>query len=575
MKHLCTHFLGFWRALVLSVVLAPVAAVLYAQDRNLLDNPEVEMRPNILLVVADDLGMFDIGAFGSEIRTPAIDSLAAEGRLFTSFYTSPTCSPTRAMLLSGTDAHAAGLGNMAERTAFNQEGAEGYEGYLSHRVVSVASLLRDAGYRTYMAGKWHLGMSADQLPNSRGFDESFALLQGGASYFNDMMGLTSMMPRALYRHNGDLVESLPDHFYATEFYADFIIDQIQQDTGGGQPFFAYLAFSAPHWPLQVRDEHLGLYRGRYDHGYDQLHGQRINAAKRLGIIRAGAESAPRPSHIKAWSELSPEQQKTQAKAMEIYASVIERMDHHLGRVISFLDETGKQKDTVIVFLSDNGADGSDRSKLKGNDTWLPEAWDLSFENMGRVGSYVYPGAGWARASVGPYRMYKSFLSEGGIRSPAIFSYKGISAKRIPVHEFVTVKDVAPTIMEFAGVSHPGDRYKGRDVRPMTGTSLKSFLDGKVSVLRDDEAFIGWELFGQRAIRKGDWKLLWLSSGPRWLATPESADQWGLFNLVEDPGETVNLVEREPRKFAELLEHWQRYSVDNNVILPLWDNPSDE
>lgn len=524
-------------------------------------------RPNILLVVADDLGMLDIGAFGSEIHTPSIDQLANQGVKLTNFYTSATCSPTRSMLLSGTDNHAAGIGNMIEHVAPNQRGQEGYEGHLSTSVVSVAKLLQEGGYQTMMAGKWHLGMKDELLPHRRGFNQSFILGQGGASYFNDMKGLLGVAPEAFYSRNGQTVTQLPDDFYASEYYADFIIDNIENNKQD-KPFFAYLAFTAPHWPLQVRDEHVDLYKDRYDDGYEALQKERVNKAKVLGLIPGDASLAAAPSHVVPWSELSVDDKKVQSRTMEVYSATVERMDYHLGRVIKYLEDKGELDNTFIVFMSDNGADGSDRTKLPGNEKWLPEAWDLSYENMGKKDSYVYPGPAWAWASGGNHRMYKEFLSEGGIHAPAIISFEKLQDKGSEVDALISVKDIAPTMLELAGITHPGDTYKGKKIKPMTGLSLMPILNGE-GALSSQDRVLGWELFGQKVIRKGDWKLLWLSSKPSWLVQPEGADQWGLYNLSQDPAEANNLVEQEPEKFAELLALWEQHSEEQGVILPVW------
>ncbi|MBX2849581.1 MAG: arylsulfatase [Acidiferrobacterales bacterium] len=538
-----------------------------AVTKNSVVDKSAAQRSNILLVVADDLGMLDIGAFGSEIRTPSIDQLAQRGVKLTNFYTSATCSPTRSMLFSGTDSHTAGIGNMIEHVAPNQRDKQGYEGHLSHRVVSVAKLLQDAGYQTFMAGKWHLGMTDELLPYRRGFDESFILGQGGASYFNDMMGLNAVVPDAHYRRNGETITELPDDFYASEYYADFIIEQID-NSPKDKPFFAYLSFTAPHWPLQVRDEHVDLYKGRYDAGYEVLQAERVAKAKDVGIIPMDAALAEPPAHVAAWSELSDQEKKVEARTMEVYSATVERMDHHLGRVLGYLEQNDELDNTLIVFMSDNGADGSDRSKLPGNDKWLPEAWDLSYENMGKKGSYVYPGPAWAWASGGNHRMYKEFLSEGGIHTPAIISYPTVSNQGGAVDDLISVQDIAPTMLEYAGVTHPGDSYEGREIASMTGLSLMPIVKGANSI-NADERVLGWELFGQRVVRKGDWKLLWLSSKPRWLVQPSGADEWGLYNLAQDPAEANNLVEQEPEKFAELLSLWEQYSEEQNVILPEW------
>ena len=524
-------------------------------------------RPNILLIVADDLGMLDIGAFGSEIRTPNIDQLAQQGVKLTNFYASATCSPTRSMLLSGADAHAAGMGNMIEHVSPNQKGKPGYEGHLSTDVVSVAKLLQDSGYQTYMAGKWHLGIKDELLPYRRGFDESFILGQGGASYFNDMMGLNAIVKEAIYRHNGETITELPDDFYASEYYADFIIDNLEKSSDD-KPFFAYLAFTAPHWPLQVRDEYVDLYKGRYDAGYEVLQAERVGKAKTVGIVPADAPLAAAPSHVVPWDELDEQQKKIESRTMEVYSATVERMDYHLGRVIDYLKQKGELDNTLIVFMSDNGADGSDRSKLPGNDKWLPEAWDLSYENMGKKGSYVFPGPAWAWASGGNHRMYKEFLSEGGIHTPAIIAYPSMQNKGTENSQLISVKDIAPTMLEFAGVQHPGTTYQGKTVKPITGLSLMPIINGEKAVTTDERT-LGYELFGQKVIRKGDWKLLWLSSKPRWLVKPDGADQWGLYNLAQDPAEANNLIEQEPEKFAELLALWEQYSEAQDVVLPVW------
>ena len=564
----CVSFIRkcFISCLVLS--LSACAVSTSNNSTNTLSQKTTVDKPNILLIVADDLGMLDIGAFGSEIRTPSIDQLAQQGVKLTNFYTSATCSPTRSMLFSGADSHTAGIGNMIEHVAPNQRDQEGYEGHLSFRVVSVAKLLQDAGYQTFMAGKWHLGMTDELLPYRRGFDESFILGQGGASYFNDMMGLNAIVPDAHYRRNGETITELPDDFYASEAYADFIIDQIDK-SDDEQPFFAYLSFTAPHWPLQVRDEHVDLYKGRYDDGYEALQSERVAKAKTVGIIPADAPLAAAPAHVKPWLELSEQEKLVEAKTMEVYSATVERMDYHLGRVIDHLQKRGELDNTLIIFMSDNGADGSDRSKLPGNDKWLPEAWDLSYENMGKKGSYVYPGPAWAWASGGNHRMYKEFLSEGGIHTPAIISYPTISIKGGAVNDLISVQDIAPTMLEFAGIEHPGDSYQGKAVAPMTGLSLMPIVAGETSLGFDDRV-LGWELFGQRVIRQGNWKLLWLTSKPRWLVQPAGADEWGLYNLAEDPAEANNLVDQEPEKFAELLALWEQYTQEQGVILPEWD-----
>ena len=560
-----------WLQLLAGFALVPMVLFIPARASSQdLSGQRENTRPNILLIVADDLGFTDIGAFGGEIRTPNIDALASAGLRLTDFHVGATCSPTRAMLLTGTDHHLAGLGTMIEHRAPNQVGHPGYEGYLNSRVVSVATLLRDAGYHTYMAGKWHLGMKPGQTPDARGFEQSFVLLQGGASHFSDARGLVPKVPYGLYRENGRPVEKLPDDFYSSAFYADRIIQNIEGDRRDNKPFFAYLAFTAPHWPLQARAEDIDRYRGKYDEGYAVLRERRLQKARQLGVVSGSAEFVSAMDASATWAGLSDEERKIEARKMEIYAAMVDSMDQHLGRVLQYLKDSGEYDDTLILFMSDNGAEGADRRKLPGVADWLESSFDQSYENMGRKNSYVYYGSGWAEASMGPFKMYKSFLSEGGIRSPAIVSYPRTSRGGRVNHSFASVLDIAPTLLEVAGVAHPGLHYQGKDVLPLSGKSMVGLINGTVQSVHDKDHVMGWELFDHRAVRKGPWKLLRLSSAPDWLVEPPNADHWALYNLSDDPGETNDLSGERPELVEQLLDHWQDYAAQNDIILPEWD-----
>ncbi len=297
-----------------------------------------EMRPNILLIVVDDMGYSDISPFGGEVRTPSLDSLAKSGIRFTDFHTSVACSPTRSMLLSGTDNHLAGMGTQAEATFPNQVGKLGYEGYLNDRVVSIATLLQDAGYSTAMAGKWHLGEQIENDPYNRGFQKTFVLLEGGASHFDDeWMMYANYAPT--YRENGVRVH-VPKGFYSSEFYTDKIIEYID-NRDAGQPFFAYLSFTAPHDPLHVPDEWLDKYSGRYDKGYEALRKERLISLKELGFIPEDAAPYPLLPNITEWNNLSKEQRKIEAREMELYSAMIDNVDYHLGRLFNHLKKTGR------------------------------------------------------------------------------------------------------------------------------------------------------------------------------------------------------------------------------------------
>ena len=529
-----------------------------AQDSEQADSPRDD-RPNILLIVADDLGFTDLGVFGGEIDTPNLDQLAENGMLLTSFYAAPNCSPTRAMLLSGTDSHIAGLGNMFEELAPNQEGRPGYEGYLNQRVANLAELLQDAGYHTYMTGKWHLGLEEDQSPAARGFEKSYVLLQGGGGHF-DHLGLHTLGKKALYREDGKLVE-LPEDFYSSRFYARRLIEYIDTDKEGDRPFFGYLAFSAPHWPLQAPDESIAKYHGRYDAGYDALHAQRLQRAQELGVIPKDVDAFPRLPDERPWESLDDEERKVEARNMEVFAAMVDDLDRYVGEVIDYLKSTGRYENTFVFFMSDNGAEGHYLHEgWPELEAWIPECCDNSYENMGQADSYIYYGPNWARAGVGPYRMYKGFVSEGGLHVPAFAHYpKSVATGRIN-DSFLTVMDVMPTLLELAGTAHPGSPYKGREVAPLSGKSMLSLLSGKTKTVHGGDFVAGWELFGKRAIRKGDWKLLWLPP-------PFGTDDWQLYDLAADPAEMTDLSERQPDTREELIGLWQQYVTDHNIVLP--------
>ena len=522
------------------------------------ESKEQTLRPNILLIVADDMGYTDAGAFGGEIKTPNIDALAKSGMRMTNFYAAPTCSPTRAMLMSGTDNHIAGLGVMFEYRQSQHEGVSGYEGYLNKKVVSLATLLKDAGYHTYMAGKWHLGFKPGYRPFERGFEKSFALMNGGASHFSDMAMITSAAPKASYYDDATKLKQLPDNFYSSEFYTNRIIENIDSNIADGKPFFAWLAYTAPHWPLQVPDDYADLYKGKYDEGYDALRERRVASAKKTGLFNTSVEVTPRLPFIPGWDSLSEEEKKFSARSMELYAAMVERMDFHFGRLISHLKTIGEYENTFIIFMSDNGAEGKDPHVIRDNKTWIPENFDLSYDNMGKPNSYVYYNAGWAQSGTAPFYLYKAFTSEGGIRVPFIVSYEKLIDAGSTTDVVATVRDIAPTLLDLAGAEHPGTSYDGRTIYPITGKSMLSFLNKHSESIYSNEDAIGWELFGHRAIRQGDWKLLWISGD-------YGSDRWQLYNLVDDPAERRDLSIREPKKLKHMLALWEDYVKRVNVM----------
>lgn len=510
-----------------------------------------ESRPNILLIVADDLGYSDIGAFGGEIATPNLDEIAAQGMILNNFYTGPTCSVSRSMLMSGVDNHIAGLGNMAETVADNQVGTPGYEGHLSRQVSTIAEELSSAGYHTYMSGKWHLGMQPEQSPSNRGFERSFALLFGGGSHFADMAGPDAHRNPSLYRDNGRLVEELPADFYSTAYYTDRLISQIDRDIGDGKPFFAYLAYTAPHWPLQAPDEYLDRYRGEYDVGYDAIRERRFAKQKDLGLFPAATPQPPRPQNVRPWADLTTDERTYHARSMEIYAAMVDYMDMSIGRILDYLAQQDELEDTIIVFISDNGADSWDYDSAPPPVGKFAATFDNSEENRGREGSFVLYGQEWAHVSNTPYTRYKGTTYQGGIRSPAIVHWpRRISGGQVsPALTFVT--DWYATFADAAGVDHSSS----------SGKSLVPLLTGDVEHVRGDEDTIGVEMWGSRGVIGQSFKLV----SP---VVPASARaKWELYNLMNDPSEQVDLAAEEPDVLTSLQEEWDEYALNNNVILP--------
>lgn len=521
-------------------------------------------KPNILLIVADDLGCADIGCFGGEVKTPNLDRLAEQGLRATNYYVAPTCSPTRSMLLTGTDNHIAGLGNMAEWAGPTQRGQPGYEGHLNARVVSVATLLREGGYHTYMAGKWHLGERPDQWPSARGFERDFTLLQGAGSHWSDMLGLLPSEPKVTYLRNGEKVQGLPKDYYSSKDFTDFIIESIDANARDDKPFFAYLAYQAPHGPLAVPDDWRDRCKGRYDKGYDFIREERLARQKKLGIIGKDVAGFPRLPNIPAWDALTVEQRQQAALKMELYAAMVEYMDDQIGRLLDHLKKAGKYDNTLIVFMSDNGAAGEDMAELlhklaPSAQEWFAKTYDNRPENLGRPGSCIEYGPAWAQVSSVPLRLFKGFEAEGGIRAPLIVSGPGDRHEGTLNHSVLHVMDMAPTFLELAGVEHPAKK-DGSTVAPMQGKSMWPLLAGRQGAIRANVDWLGWELFGNRAIRQGDWKLLYLLKGAG------GTGDWQLFNLQGDPGELNDLSATHSEKRAAMLELWAEYVKTNGVII---------
>lgn len=515
-------------------------------------------RLNFLVIVADDLGFSDLGAFGGEISTPNLDALARQGVRFTGFHTAPTCSPTRSALLSGTTHHRAGLGSMAEQLAPNQKGQPGYEGYLRRDIASLPERLRAGGYRTLFSGKWHLGLAPDQDPHARGFDSSFALLQGASNHFGQGIS-TDPTKGATFTRNGEPLSSLPAGFYSTDAFADSLIADLRasrQQGGDGKPFFAYLAFTAPHWPLQAPAEDIARYKGRYDKGFETLRQQRLARQVALGILDKGTVAHSPRLQSGGWDWLSAEQKQAASRDMEIYAAMVDRMDRAIGRVVEELRASGELDNTVIVFLADNGAEGID---IETTGAQLLKRYagtvDNALASRGSAASYVTYGAGWAQAATAPSWSMKGYATEGGTRTVSFVFWKGAARAGSIGRAYLSVSDIAPTLLDLAGLPHTTD-FAGRKVQPITGRSWLPWLTGKADAVYGPDDAIGEELFGSRSLRQGNWKITDIGDGV-----------WRLFNLAIDPGETRDLARDEPQRLRALAARWEEYARQNGVILP--------
>lgn len=512
-------------------------------------------RPNILLIVADDLGYSDVGAFGGEIRTPHLDRLARQGTRMTSFYASPFCSPTRAMLLTGVDNHKSGYGDMESLMVPQQKGKPGYEGFLNERVQPVSQALRDAGYRTLMAGKWHLGNSEAHSPAQRGFDRSFAVTRGAIDHFGGPYALVpkNRQPADMYRVDGKPWQPATEGFYASEVFTDKLIGYLDETRGSGKPFFAYLAFTAPHWPIQAPDEDIARVGARYDAGYAAIRDARLQRMKAMGLVDAGTDAAAAHKGWPDWRALPPAQRASESRRMAVYAAMVENMDRQIGRVLQYLQARGELDNTFVLFLSDNGADGNSVHDFGRPQAMKQHGIDNSTANLGRRGSFADYGPGWAQVGMTPFRLYKTFMYEGGIAVPAIASGPGVDKgviRRDPAH----VTDVVPTLLSLARVRPqlaPG-------MHAPQGRPMVDWLAGRSARLHPQDHAFGWELGGRKAVRQGDWKLVQANA-------PWGSGQWELYDLTNDRAEQHDLAARHPQKVQELLQAWREYVAANGVL----------
>lgn len=513
-------------------------------------------KPNILIIVADDLGYNDIGPFGGNIQTPVLDEFAREGLLFSNFHVLPTCSPTRSALLTGNDNHVAGLGIMSEMDypGLHNQNLPGYSGHLSNQVIAIPEVLKENGYHTYMTGKWHLGEGPGKDPYERGFEETFILGTGGGSHWNDKKPLAP--PQKMdYTRNGKIV-TLPDDFYSSKDYTDSMLRFIDRNKNDNKPFFAFLSYTAVHDPLHVPKEYIDKYKGKFDMGWDSLWVLRLKNLKLLGLVPDDVKGFKNPA-IPKWSTLRKELKEDFARDMEVYAGMLDYMDMSIGRVMDYLKKEGLYENTMIIFMSDNGANGAIATTYPGNeDHKYLNSFNNKLENRGLVNSYIESGPGWAQAATSPYRYFKSFASEGGIKAPLIIKMPGKMKSAGQWNKgFVHVTDIMPTILRITNSSYPLQN-KGIKIHPLIGKSLLPVLTGDSVTVHSNDG-MGWELFEMKAYIKGTWKILRLPQ-------PFGTGQWQLYNLGKDPSESTDLSDKYPDIKNELIKNWNEYSKENEV-----------
>jgi len=518
-----------------------IAVLLFISSTALAQAPKA--KPNIVIILADDMGFADLGSFGSEIHTPNIDRLAAQGLKLTQFYNAGRCCPSRTALLTGLYPHQAGVGDMVK-----DWGDPAYQGYLNNNCATIAELLKtEAGYNTIVSGKWHVGLVPSALAYNRGFDQSFTMLNNASSYFNSKP-LFNDGSKITFMLNDQQIFRNDTSEYLTQAITHFAIRSLDKIKDQKKPFFLYVAYNAPHWPIQALPQDIAKYKGKYLNGWDQLRAQRYQKLRTLGIIKSDWKLSPRYEKVPDWDKLSAEEKDRWDTRMAIYAAMIDRMDIGVGEILAKLKQIKKDKNTVVLFMSDNGGSADDVKN-----------WTNVIQKAGTPGSvesidsYETP---WANVSNTPFKGFKKNTHEGGIATPFIAYYPGVikpgTINTQPAH-FI---DILPTCLNLAGVNYP-EQFKGRKLTPAQGVSLVNAFNGKL--FKDHEALF-WEHEGSRAIRKGQWKLV-----------AENHATWELYNLTNDRSETDNLASKYPDKVKALETEYLAWAA--KVGVKDWDELS--
>jgi arylsulfatase/uncharacterized sulfatase len=511
-----------------------------------------DTRPNILVVLFDDLGFTGLSAYGGDARTPAIDALAQSGMMFSRYYSSPFCGPSRAMLMTGLDNHQTGMGTLVETVTPEQSELPGYSMVWDDDQATLASLLSQAGYQTYVTGKWGIGAKGANLPDRFGFDRSYVMDSTGGSNYDHTHYLPGY-PEVSWYADGEPVR-LPEDFYSSRNLVDQMIRYIDEGDAD-RPFFGFLSLQAIHIPVQAPAEFIDKYDGVFDAGWDVMREQRWQRTMELGLVPETTTLAPVHEDHRAWDDLSPEEQAVAAREMQVNAGMIEAADFHIGRLLEHLEGTGQLENTIVVVTSDNGPESGVTTLdnpifdllLRG--IHRLEGFDTSPENMGLPGSLTAIGPEWASVSASPFDLYKFYSSEGGLRVPLVIAGPGIADRGIvdaPVH----VADLMPTLLDAAGVAYDASSLYGQSILPV--------LTGEADETRSEDESFGVEVSGNAALYRGNWKLVRT-------ALPRGDFTWRLYDLSVDPGETNDLSGENPVLFAEMRAEYETYSAETGVL----------
>lgn len=493
-------------------------------------------RPNIIVIMADDLGFSDIGPYGSEIETPHLDRLAREGMKFTQFYNCARCSPSRASLLTGLYPHRAGMGTLTNLSG--KPDSPPYQGYLNDRCLTVAEALQRGGYQTLMSGKWHVGEERPHWPLDRGFEQYYGLIGGASHYFNpNLLQAGRTRGRVVARNNNQLIE-FPDSFYLTDAISENAVAMLQEYGQQSDPFFLYVAYTAPHWPLHALPAETKKYIGKYLQGWDAVRTRRYRQAIARGAIDARWSLSLRDERVPSWETV--ENKAWEDMRMAVYAAQIEAMDRGIGQMLEALRQLGRDRETLVMFLSDNGASA---------EILADNQLDLM---PGSGQTYMSYGIGWGNVSNTPFRRYKISVYEGGTATPFIAWWPGAIAPGSRNDRVGHVIDIMPTCLELAGVEYP-ESWDDRPLLPLDGKSLVPSFLGQTS---EDHETLYWEHHNNRAIRQGQWKAVY----------EKETETWELYDLERDRTEMNNLAADYPERVAAMSEQWQVWAQEVGVDL---------